>query len=88
MDTKILDCFAIIFCSIAFLEGLQSLDLDHSKMRQDHLYQQQNDFKKLMVQKQGSKGLAGSKRYVLDKNNAVYQPHMGNKLKEKVILFS
>ena len=88
MEMKFLGCFAIIFCLIAFLEGLQSFDLNNAKMRQDHLFQQQYDVRNLMVQEQGSKGLAGSKRIVLDNSIAAYQPHIGNKRKETFIFFS
>ena len=83
MEKKFLGCFEIIFCSIIFLEGLQSLDLDHAKAIKDRLFQQKRDVRRLIVQEQGKKSLAGSKRYVLDNNIAVYQRHMGNKRKEK-----
>ena len=86
MEAKFLDFIAIILCSIAFLEGIQCLDLDRTNMRQDHLFQRQNDVRKLMLREQGSKRLAGSKRY--DSNIAVYQPHMGNKRKKTFILLS
>ena len=88
MEKKFLGCFEIIFCSIILLEGLQSLDLDHAKAIKDRLFQQQRDVRRLMVQEQGRKRLADSKRYVLDNNIDVYQPHMGNKRKEKFIFVS
>ena len=86
MEAKFLDFIAIILCSIAFLEGIQCLDLDRTNMRQDHLFQQENDVRKLMLREQGSKHLAGSKRY--DSNIAVYQPHLANKRKKTLILLN
>ena len=86
MEAKFLDFIAIILCSIAFLEGIQCLDLDRTNMRQDHLFQQQKDVRKLMPREQGSKRLAGSKIY--DSNIAVYQPHLGNKRKKTFILLN
>ena len=86
MEAKFLDFIAIILCSIAFLEGIQCLDLDRTNMRQDHLFQQENDVRKLMLREQGSKRLAGSKRY--DSNIAVYQPHLANKRKKTLVLLN